>query len=321
MITFPNGGIGVVDAHPSTLGSRAKIEQIIADKEIHFVCLTHPHDDHATDLAAVLRTGRVKQFWTSVSDISSLGYRVESFTNFPSPIQEFARSLNAKKAAVFLELFNAVHPAMTVNPSDNFAPITIDGVNIHFLSPSNAVIEEFRQSYFRRAENPTTREPDFNLLSIIIALEYSGVTILLGADALKQNWTTAIAKFRRLKLPKANILKVPHHGARNSIDLQKGQPSYVDLCSTKPQAKAVIFAGDKSHPNENVFQHLRSRLDVVCLANGLKGRNNNPLNLQLPGAKGNGPAPICNPQITFVISTDGTFTQTKGSQTCQSCGL
>jgi len=54
VLTFPSGGLGIVDAHPSSSTSRQEILQITRGKTIHFVCLTHPHKDHGADLIPIL---------------------------------------------------------------------------------------------------------------------------------------------------------------------------------------------------------------------------------------------------------------------------
>lgn len=41
IVTFPNGGIGVIDAHPSPTSSRPAILEIVGKRQIHFICLTH----------------------------------------------------------------------------------------------------------------------------------------------------------------------------------------------------------------------------------------------------------------------------------------
>jgi len=53
LITFPSGGIGVVDAHPSSRGLRPPILDLVRGRHIHFVCLTHPHADHGVDLTSI----------------------------------------------------------------------------------------------------------------------------------------------------------------------------------------------------------------------------------------------------------------------------
>ena len=55
ILEFPDGGLGVVDAHPSAQNSRPSILRLVAGRKIHFVCLTHPHADHGIDLIPILQ--------------------------------------------------------------------------------------------------------------------------------------------------------------------------------------------------------------------------------------------------------------------------
>jgi hypothetical protein len=120
-----------------------------------------------------------------------------------------------------------------------------------------------------------------------LAIEYAGKLILLGGDGLRSAWTAAHTKWRKTKLPKAAILKVPHHGAKNAFDLrpakQRGSNCW-DLCSDRPDA--IIFAGDLSHPDPGVHASLTARTNLHSFFDlGATPLNSNPLGLHTPGAR------------------------------------
>jgi hypothetical protein len=144
---------------------------------------------------------------------------------------------------------------------------------------------------------------------------------VLGADALRQNWESVLKIYHKRNLPKAKVIKVPHHGARNAIDLGRNAKNYLDVCSQNPKAKAVIFAGDAKHPDDGVFEKIKSKTDTICLSNGRKPNSvqNNPLKLQLPGATYIYPAPICNPVVSFEIDANGNVTLIAGSECNTAC--
>jgi hypothetical protein len=83
--------------------------------------------------------------------------------------------------------------------------------------------------------------PNPNLLSAVLAIRFGQGVILLGGDALKKNWDKALRITDERLLPKAQILKVPHHGARNALNLNKSGVSYLDVCSYQPKAKAFFL--------------------------------------------------------------------------------
>jgi ribonuclease BN (tRNA processing enzyme) len=90
VITFPSGGLGLVDAHPSQHSDRPNIRDIVKGKNLHFVCLTHPHSDHGIDLVSVLEEHpNVAAFWHTIFEIPALIYGAEQTVNFPSSLSDF----------------------------------------------------------------------------------------------------------------------------------------------------------------------------------------------------------------------------------------
>ena len=68
IIRLPNGKWGVVDCYASSISDSGKnytlqflLERGI--KELEFVCLTHPHEDHYRGLSHLLQEFPVRFFW------------------------------------------------------------------------------------------------------------------------------------------------------------------------------------------------------------------------------------------------------------------
>jgi ribonuclease BN (tRNA processing enzyme) len=318
VITFPSGGIGIVDAHPSKFAHRPEILKLVEGKKIHFVCLSHPHKDHGIDLVQVLeKHTEIKSFWHTIYQIPAFIYGIEETVNFPSKVQKYASAMNQDWAEFFVDIIGAVveRDIPTHELRSNIVAEDIDGVEIHCLSPDETVQNSFFKTYKEKLKNPKVKLPDPNLLSAVLALRFGESVVLLGADALKENWEKVFQHYHKRKLPKARILKVPHHGARNAIDLRHNAKSYLDVCSHEPKAKAVIFAGDAKHPDDDVFNKIRLRTDTICLSNGRKPNllDHNPLALQLPGATYVYPAPVCNPVVSFEIDAHGNVSLVAGT--------
>jgi hypothetical protein len=325
VITFPSGGVGLVDAHPSQYSHRPPILEIVKGKKLHFVCLTHPHADHGIDLVPVLeKHPDIVEFWYTIFELPAFIYGLEETTNFPSPIREFASRMNRDWAEFLVDLFSAVcerEIPRHLLRSDSH-PRLIDGVEVHCIGPDESTQNSFFSAYRRKLTDPQVKVPNPNTLSAILALKFGQGVVLLGADALKTNWNNAAANYRKRGLAKACMLKVPHHGARDSFDLQKHAVTYLDLCSHKPEAKAVLFAGDAKHPDSSVYERLRNRAEVFCLSNGLKGKQvgANPLRINIPGARAVSPAPVCNPVVSLEIDENANVVTLAG-QSCEACGL
>ena len=299
-----------MDAHPSSHPIRPEILEIIKGKNLHFVCLTHPHADHGVDLVTVLqRHQNIGEFWHTIFEIPAFIFGIEQTVNFPSQVREYASKLNQDWGEFLFDIYAAVieRKIPRHHLRSDLSPRVIDGVEIHCLSPDESVQNQYFSAYQKKLSDPKIQVPDPNLISAVLALRLGQGVVLLGSDALKRNWESVVAHYRKRSLPKARVFKVPHHGARNSLNLQRNAVSYLDICSHDPKATAVIFAGDAKHPDEDVFERLRSRAETICLSNGRKptSENTNPLHLQLLGARAVYPAPVCNPVISLEMDAEG----------------
>jgi hypothetical protein len=201
-------------------------------------------------------------------------------------------------------------------------PCNYDGVEVHALAPEEEMQEHFRRFWLEKAGDPTVEKPDPNLLSAVLALRWGDSVVLLGADALRRNWPAAINRYRKLKLPKAVVLKVPHHGAGNSLDLsgQSREPNYFDIClHTDSRCKSVLFAGDAKHPNPKVYERLRSRTDVHCVINGIRGAHGGvDLGIELEGARPVQSVDPCQPVVSFEVHQSGQVDVLAGNN-CTAC--
>src|SRR5436190_10353163 len=109
IVTFPSGGIGLVDAHPSRHTHRPEILKLVDGKKLHFVCLTHPHADHGVDLIPVLeKHPEVSEFWSTIFEIPAFIFGIEQTVNFPSPVQKFAAKMNQDWGEFLVDVFGAV---------------------------------------------------------------------------------------------------------------------------------------------------------------------------------------------------------------------
>jgi hypothetical protein len=322
LLTFPSGGMGIVDAHPSPAATRPAILDLIRGRTVHFVCLTHPHQDHGVDLIPVLEQHPdVLAFWHTVSDVDVtvfLQQEAMNYPNYPSACREAVERMKKGWAEFLVDLYGAVAEKGIPRHQlrNDLRPEVIDGVEVHVLGPDENMSQRFVKAHGERLRDFKADLPDPNLLSAVLALKYGGVVVLLGADALKENWRTVTRLFFEFKLPKAAILKIPHHGAPNALqtNLRRHEHNYLDICSHEPRAKSVLFAGDAKHPDPGVFRHLLRRTEVICVSNGLKdgAPGANPLNIGIPGARAATLPPVCNPVVSFTITADGTLSQTDG---------
>ena len=196
----------------------------------------------------------------------------------------------------------------------------IEGVEVHFLSPEEAITQNAVEQYAKEIQKAEPSGGDPNLLSAIIALRYGDSVVLLGADALKRNWESATQRFWKAKLPKAILLKVPHHGASNALDLRNNAPhGYLDVCSNDPRAVSIIFGGDSKHPERRVYDRLCQRTRPACLSNGLRtSEGRTALASRMPGVRRVTSAGVCHPVLSFEIGKNQDLRQIVGGD-CSTC--
>lgn len=327
IVTFPGGGVGVIDAHPSPSSSRPHILQLVADKLVHFVCLTHPHADHGRDLVPLIeRHPNISEFWHTNSQIQAFIYRLLEVPSWPSEVREFAVRMSGDYANFLIDLYGGVVerelPIHDVRASNE--PRAYDGVEVHELAPEESISQTVLKYWLDKAGDPTAEPPDPNVLSAILALRYGNSVVLLGADALRINWRNAVPRYRKLQLPKAAILKVPHHGALNALDMKthSPEPNYLDICRTgDAPCHSVLFAGDSRHPNDRLYERLRARTTVHCLINGRRGRGAAiDLHVEIDGAEPVYEVRPCQPNVSFELDDQGAVFVLAG-HACDACGV
>ena len=288
VITFPDGRAGVVDAHPSPSGSRPDIRSVLAGRHVLFLCLTHPHEDHGRDLIPLMEAPQPPDaFWHTVSQVYQFFYGLGETPNYPSRYRDMVREVQTRWATFMIDLFFVA--------CDRDIPIrqlrselkawTIGDVEVRVLSPSEQTQNAFTEALQERLRDPKATAPDVNTLSAILTLRYGTSVVLLGGDALRRNWTKAAREYRRAGLPKAVVLKVPHHGAKNAflVNPPRHQANYLDLCSSAPKVQAVLFPGDSKHPHPTVGSHLARKAELHVVSTGATPPPN-PLHISIPGA-------------------------------------
>lgn len=290
LVRFPNGEVGIVDAHPSPWRTRPSLLELVRGKTIAFACLSHPHADHGVDLVSLFEDQNcdVKSFWHTLTHVGQFFYGLEEVEIFPGPHRELVREQQKKWAEFLVDLYHAVRRrGVKIKQLHNdVRDIQVGGVSVSVLSPSQEIQNDFVQAHQKRLEKKTENMPDPNLLSAVLAIRHGSSVVLLGGDALKKNWHGAARVCRDIGLPKAVVLKVPHHGAKNALcrKPRKHESNYFDLCHGTPQPISVLFPGDSKHPHPTVREQLLSKTNLHVVGASKSTIPANPLRLHLPDA-------------------------------------
>lgn len=322
VITFPDNGIGIIDAYPSKEKSRDDILKIIHGKSIHFICLTHPHEDHASDLVSVLKAAKPSEFWHTMVHDHDYYSNERTYIKFQHPDGEKYIEREKKAIQPLIELNTLVKKQKIekINISSSTKSRKIAGVKIIFLAPSSKTVSDYTNKFDDQIEKQQGMINQ-NMLSSVIAFEYQGIIFLHGGDAEKSEWIKVYNTYKEdEKLSDAKILKVPHHGAWNAIFNRKDS----EKCSKKNYIKLIeqnaylIIFGNSNHPDIKVFKRLYNKSsNFYCLQNQFKKDSGNPLNLSLGinspmkniSQSGN---IICNHHVSLTIGDDGNIVINKG---------
>lgn len=325
VITFPGGGIGIVDAHPSQTGQRPDICSIVGSSHVHFVCLSHPHKDHGTDLVTLMKSSvQIDTFYHGLSNVASYAYEVGQAPHFRSVVQDFASEFRKQDSDFVNHLFGEAIKRRNKNQMEikqlrsELRSKTVDDVEIYVLGPSERELHDFQAAITEKIAGNRQTTINANHISAILFLKYGGSGVILPGDALISRWKYIDKLAKQLELPKANVVKVPHHGALNAVSCPKkkqGKSNFLDLCTKKPIA--VLSAGKSTHPDHSVFSFLYSKTSLLCTSNGIchTRKLGNALNLMLPGARSVEPSAVCNPLVRVALDKCGNACVTVGK--CQ----
>jgi hypothetical protein len=230
----------------------------------------------------------IGEFWHTLTQVDQFFYGLGQVKNYPGPQQEFIRHQQTKWASFLIDLYHAILERGTKVKQlrNDMKAVGIGGVDVVVLSPSQDTQNAFARAYQRGLQNDSQETPDPNLLSAVLALRYGQAVVLLGGDALKKNWREATPVAKSASLPKAVVLKVPHHGAKNAFQVNpsRHQSNYLDPCRSEPRAVAVVFPGDARHPHPTVRNCLEQKTELHTVGTPRKNVVDNPLKIGIPGA-------------------------------------
>jgi len=242
LITTPNKQLVLVDGGPET---NKNLESIIASKfyftqcKINTIVATHPHKDHIKGLTKVLDMCNVKNIFLTKDYYESSDYLV------------FLQKVKAENSNV-----------KYVETNDKFK---IDNVTFTVLWPDYSVLTSDENlecptlktctkpictniKIYNLLPNPPVNCTNPNYVSIVLKMSYKNFDTLLTGDAEE----LVLKKFSINS--KIEVLKVPHHGAYDSLD--------TNLINSLNPLIAIISAGKNNvyhHPSPKVLGAFSNR--------------------------------------------------------------
>jgi len=253
LITTPNKQLILIDGGPDT---NSNLETVIGSKfffapcTINTIIATHPHADHINGLTKILESCDVANIF-----LTNTYYKSQDYVDFLQKVKD-------ENATV-----------KYVEAKDKF---TVDGVSFLVLWPNYSILRgdtNLNCSTLQTCTTPTCSDKTMydllstspvecenpNYVSIVLKMTYKNFDTLLTGDAEEP-----ILEKLNLK-EKIEVLKVPHHGASDSLD-----KALIDKIS--PYI-AVISAGTNNvykHPHTQVLGAYSDR-KITTLQTNQKG--------------------------------------------------
>lgn len=324
IITFPDESIGVVDAFPSACGTRPDIVSLAAGKKLRFICLSHPHDDHARDLSVLIEQEHPEEFWNTVVQASCFFYWTSEAKKYKSTVSSAAERHQKKAVESVIDLFSIVkeQKITQLKISSETKSQSIAGVDVFFFSPDRKTISDYEYGMADMEQNKRRLLPNPNLLSSVIAFRYGKSVFIHGGDTEAEQWNVACREFKESGLPLSVLMKIPHHGAANALHRSERSSTtfhntYIKLF--QQQANLVVF-GNATHPNKEVWRSLRNKTEnIYFLLNQFRpSLVQLPLNIPHGRLKNAGDGILCNSHIHAELDDAGIVTMNNGLS-CRNC--
>lgn len=272
LLIMPDKAVGAVDF--CRLGSNAEHplgpEGYPRPANCVFACLTHGHQDHMADkgemtemLDFVAQNGG--EFWHTVTDMAELlrlyFYSPRVAEGFVSRVPTCHLERLATIASVVADKFPperirfvSAEPGQPVN-------ITISsesGVYVQVLGPSMADAFQYIHMLHRveAGEIKTIDDRIINRTSAVLCIRFGDSTIILGGDALSDNWKdiTGRSQADNLKPLAVDVVKASHHGSADSLYPEL----WDDLFGDKPGV-VLVSADGQTKPSQGFLASFSPR--------------------------------------------------------------
>jgi beta-lactamase superfamily II metal-dependent hydrolase len=229
ILKLPGPKWGVVDCYSESLSDTAKNHTLNflrsrGARELEFLCLTHPHEDHYRGMSQLLQNLNVRQFWR-FGGMSGKQFRslVHYFTIDASRADARREIDNADE---FYKIFRLVKEKgigeKLVGFRQQLFPEKLDikaHLQIWSLAPSGGQLSRYEDQLAKCFDSDGTIRDKIpyarhNTVSIALLIQYGKTSVLLGGDVERRGWADAIKEVPSERFS-VSAVKVSHHGSDN----------------------------------------------------------------------------------------------------------
>jgi competence protein ComEC len=203
------------------------------DREIDIVILTHPHADHVTGLIDVLKKYRIKQVYLTGAVHTSYDYI------------EFLQLLRQRKEIKKIKVDHQFNVQLARDLTLKFFYPDFNVMNTKIVQEQSLVIN------------------NLNNTSTVVKLIYKEQSFLFTGDIEADAEEYLISKVKSGL--GSTVLKVPHHGSRDSSTLE-----FLQAVTPKTAVISVGADNDFGHPHREVIDRLKG-LGIKILRTDYEG--------------------------------------------------
>jgi len=238
VLRLPDGGWGVVDCCASSSSDESKnstLEFLRSRniKDLEFLCLTHPHDDHYKGMSHILDCCNIKYFW-QFNGLSGAGF-VDLIEFLHCDAESLDTPEDKDNAVEFYRIFailkdkrkRAKPPLpkiLRVGTGSLLYPVPFTNsgpFRIVALAPSGDLVGRYETELASCFNEDKTikvkyRVPDHNLVSVALLVIHGETRVILGGDVERNGWSDAILLMGIDNLS-AHLVKISHHGSEHSF--------------------------------------------------------------------------------------------------------
>lgn len=292
------------------------LEKHYGTTSVDHVVLTHPDQDHANGLRAVLENCKVGRLWMNrpwlyagelihrfqtYNSVPALERRLREAYSASATLEEIAQRRNIPISAPFQGA--AIGAFQVLAPTRNrYLDLIVDSEKTPEVATESYALDAIGELFgkaIRAAANlvkaawgdeyfPPSGTSAENEMSVIQYGLFNGKRVLLTGDAGRYalNEAADYAPMVGLTLPGIWTFQVPHHGGRHNVDTAVldrwlGQRHEVRPESPKWLAICSSALADEDHPKKSVERAMVHRGGKFCATEGSGLRVS--LNLERPG--------------------------------------
>jgi beta-lactamase superfamily II metal-dependent hydrolase len=268
LIKYDNDKYGIIDCNYFNISDDPPVLKAIKNLNVNhflFICVTHPHADHYQGFSSLIDyiqkknipvdyfvdfgMSEIPELFDFKAKVSEKEYYKKNFVDLLSLYELYNKRVKSKRQPI------------TYRPTVGFDSFLFENDNwiTRCYSPLHEDTEIYRKLLISQMATNTYIDNmiDHNILSSLIRTVKNSSRILFGSDLPKNHWKRTIVLAQNAKINfKSNLLKISHHGSKNSY-IEGLFESIFDETSSNENI-CILSCGHaiKGLPHEDVIQEL-----------------------------------------------------------------